>query len=44
MKILAMEIETPGSEDEDFRPYMKPEAKRVWELHQAGVIREIYFR
>ncbi len=44
MKLLAIEIETPGSEDEDFRPYMKAEARRVWELHQSGMIRELYFR
>jgi hypothetical protein len=44
MKILAMEIETPGSEDEDFRPHLAPEARRAWELHQSGVIRELYFR
>jgi muconolactone delta-isomerase len=44
MKFLALEIEAPGSEDEDFRPHLKAEARRAWELYQGGVIRELYFR
>jgi hypothetical protein len=44
MKILAFEVDTPGSEDEDFRPYLKDEARRAWELTQAGIIREAYWR
>lgn len=44
MKILAIERETPGKTSADFRPYLKEEAARVWELRQQDVIREIYFR
>jgi muconolactone delta-isomerase len=44
MKILAMEIETEGVKPEQYRPHLKAEARRVWELHQSGVIRELYFR
>ena len=44
MKILALEKETPGATAEDFRPHAKAEAARAWELYQAGVIRELYFR
>lgn len=44
MKILAIESEVPGIEDEEFEPFLKHEAARVWELYQAGVIREMYFR
>ncbi len=44
MKILAMEKENPGIAPEKFRPYLKAEAIRVWELYQSGVIRELYFR
>ena len=44
MKILAMEKEVPGVADEEFAPHLKAEAARAWELHQAGVIRELYFR
>ena len=44
MKILAMEKEVPGVADRDFAPHLKAEAARAWELHQAGVIRELYFR
>jgi muconolactone delta-isomerase len=44
MKILALEKETPGVTVEDFKPHVKAEAARAWELYQAGVIRELYFR
>ncbi len=44
MKILAIEKDTPGVADEAFEPYLRAEAKRAWELHQSGVIREMYFR
>ena len=44
MKILAIEKEIPGVTDEEFRPHLKAEAAKVWELYQAGVFRELYFR
>ena len=44
MKILAMEIETEGVRPEQYRPHLKAEARRVWELYQSGAIRELYFR
>lgn len=44
MKILAMEIETEGVKPEQYRPHLKAEARRVWELYQSGTIRELYFR
>lgn len=44
MKVLALEAETPGSTAEQFAPHLKAEARHVWELTQAGVLREIYFR
>ena len=44
MKILALEQELPGVGVEQFHPYLKAEAARVWELYHAGVLREIYFR
>jgi muconolactone delta-isomerase len=44
MKILAMEVETPGVNPEQYKPHLKPEARRIWELHQSGTIRELYFR
>ena len=43
MKILALEKDLPGAAAELFQPLLKDEARRVWELHQAGAIREIYF-
>jgi len=44
MKILALEHEYPNLTTEDFQPHLKTEARRVWELQQQGIIREIYFR
>ena len=44
MKILAIEREVPEVEDEEFNPFLKHEAARVWELYQAGLFRELYFQ
>jgi muconolactone delta-isomerase len=44
MKILAIEKEVPGVKDADYTPHLKAEAARAWELHQQGIIRELYFR
>jgi hypothetical protein len=44
MKILAIEEPNPTAADDDFAPHLAAEAKRAWELHQSGVIRELYFR
>lgn len=44
MKILALEHELPGATAEKFQQHAKEEASKVWELHQAGIIRELYFR
>jgi hypothetical protein len=45
MKILALEHELPGVTPDQFTPELKrAEAARVWELYQAGIIREVYFR
>jgi muconolactone delta-isomerase len=44
MKLLALEQAVAGIRDEQFPPYLKAEAARVWELYQGGIIRELYFR
>ncbi len=44
MKILALERELPGVSIEQFKRHAKSEAARAWELYQAGVLRELYFR
>lgn len=44
MKILALEHDLPTATAEGFQKYAKDEARKVWELTQAGVIRESYFR
>jgi hypothetical protein len=43
MKILALERELPGADEDQFRPLLEVEARRVWELQQTGVLREVYF-
>jgi hypothetical protein len=43
MKILAIEKEQPGAEPDHFQPFLKPEAARLWELYQDGLVREAYF-
>ncbi|MBZ0292072.1 MAG: superoxide dismutase [Anaerolineae bacterium] len=42
MKILALEREI-SQQSADYQPYLKAEAASVWELYQAGLLREIYF-
>lgn len=45
MKILAIEIDVPDVDENRFTPgLLCEEAARAWELHQRGVIRELYFR
>jgi muconolactone delta-isomerase len=44
MKILAIERGVAGVSDDACAPHLAAEAARAWELHQAGVIRELYFR
>lgn len=44
MKILALEHELPGATPEVFHRHAQEEARKAWELHQAGLIRELYFR
>ncbi len=44
MKILAIEHEIPGAVRESFQRYATEEARKAWDLHQAGLIRELYFR
>ena len=45
MKILALEKEMAGVAAAAFTPsLLQQEAARVWELQQAGVLRETYFR
>jgi hypothetical protein len=40
LKILAFEQELPASSEPTFRQNAKPEARKIWELHQASWIRE----
>jgi muconolactone delta-isomerase len=44
MKILAIEHELPGATSHAFQRHAQAEAHKAWELHQAGLIRELYFR
>ena len=44
MKILAIETELAGATAESFQAHLDEEAANVWELYQAGVLQEVYFR
>ena len=45
MRILAIEQAVEGITQERFTPeLLAAEARRAWELHMAGVMRELYFR
>lgn len=44
MKILALEHELPTATAEGFKKHAKDEARKVWDLVQAGVVREANFR
>ena len=44
MKILALEIELPGTNKDAFQEVAGDEAAKLWKLHQLGVIRELYYR
>lgn len=43
MKIIAIEKEMPDVLDSDYQPFLEAEARKAWELHQEGLIRELYF-
>jgi muconolactone delta-isomerase len=44
VKMLAIEVEAQDIQPEQFQPYLRAEARRVWTLYQEGTIRELYFR
>ena len=44
MKILAIERGVEGVTDDRYEPFLREEAARVWDLYQAGIIREAHFR
>lgn len=45
MRILAIERPAEGMTDDRFTPeLLSAEARRTWELHQVGSIRETFFR
>jgi muconolactone delta-isomerase len=44
MKILAIEHELAGATADQFQKYAVAEARKAWDLTQAGILRESYFR
>ena len=44
MKVLALGRDTAPADDPRFAELRPVEARRAWELYQADVLREIYFR
>lgn len=43
MKIIAIEKEAAGSSPQKFEPFLKQEARTLWQLMQNGIVREAYF-
>jgi hypothetical protein len=43
VKFLAIEREKPGVSAAEFKPLLKPEAAKVWDLYKSDIIREVYF-
>jgi muconolactone delta-isomerase len=44
MRILAIEKASADIREDQYLPFLKAEAARAWELYQAGIFRELYFR
>ncbi|MDQ1305063.1 MAG: hypothetical protein QG671_892 [Actinomycetota bacterium] len=45
MQVLALERAVPGVRDDAFTDaLLRTEAERLWELQQAGVVRQAFFR
>ncbi len=44
MKLLAIDHMLPGATPELIRQHLLAEARHVWELHSAGIVREVYSR
>lgn len=44
MKVLALGFDVVAQDDPRFPEIRPAEARRVWDLYQADVLREVYFR
>ena len=44
MKVLAIGKNVEGVIPGDFKPHLKAETQKVWELQKENIIHEIYFR
>jgi muconolactone delta-isomerase len=44
LRIIALERERVDEGSRDYASHLEDEARAIWNLAQAGVIREIYFR
>jgi muconolactone delta-isomerase len=44
MKILAVDKILPGATEEKIKSHLKEEAAKGWELYNAGIFREMYFK
>ena len=44
MRIIALEVDKSEATADEFKPLLADEARKVWELYQEQIIREMYFR
>jgi hypothetical protein len=44
LRILAIGVEESKASTDEFQPLLAEEARKVWEIYQEEVIREMYFR
>lgn len=44
MKLLCLDIPSPGVTFDSYKPHLQDEARHGWKLYKAGIVRDIYFR
>lgn len=44
MKLLAVDRLLEGAELNEMKKHLKDEAHMAWDLHKAGILRELYFK
>ncbi|AXV81657.1 superoxide dismutase [Ralstonia solanacearum] len=44
MKLLCLDVPTPGVNLEQYQPHLLDEARHAWQLYKSGIVRDFYFR